>query len=75
MRYFDIKLNKDITASITEEVGKGESKIKVVQVYPTQIATGLSAVRGKSLASAKQNANRLGLYGRVKKEGESNEPS
>ena len=64
MRYFGLRLDRDVVAPIVEKVGN----IEVVQAYCTQLTNGLTDVRGKSKGSALQSAKRLGLIGKAKSE-------
>lgn len=60
MQYFDLKLQRDNLKTIEVQT-EGTPSLKVVLAYPTQVSTGLTAIRGKSKQSAKQAARKLGL--------------
>ncbi len=58
MQYFPLNVRKSVTNPVVTKLDTG---VQVVQAYNTDQSTGLTAVRGKSLRSAKHNAKQLGL--------------
>lgn len=61
MQYFNLVLRRIVEKSVRVQ-SEGKPSVEVVVIYPTDSTTGFTAVRGKSIRSAKQTARNHNLY-------------